>query len=304
MTTGQITVCAPDRLHLGEGGRWVDSRLVAVDIISGRLLELGPDSAVPLRVLAALDTPLGAVAPVAGAPATWIAAAGTGIALLGPSDHRHWLGRPAGCASRMRMNDGAADPTGSFWATSMAHDAAPGAGAVYRVDPAGNITQALDGITIPNGPAFSLDGTTMYLADSASGTVTRFPVDPTTGQLGSPSPFLGFGAGQGSPDGMTIDCEGNLWVALWGAGAVHRYRPDGTLDRIVEVPARQPTSVCLGAPHGRRLYITTASYSLDPAGPLDGAVLALDVDIPGPPAAMFRPRLGAAAGYPFREDHT
>ena len=84
---------------------------------------------------------------------------------------------------------------------------------------------------------------------------------------------------------MTVDAAGHLWVAFWGGHAVRRYRPDGTLDREIRLGAAQPTSVCLGGPDLRRLFITTAAYGLATPGPLDGALLAVDVDIAGLPAA-------------------
>ena len=80
---------------------------------------------------------------------------------------------------------------------------------------------------------------------------------------------------------MTVDIEGALWVALWGGRAVHRYRPDGSLDRVIEVPAAQPTSVCLGGTSGRRLFITSATVGLADPGPEDGAIFSVIVDVPG-----------------------
>ncbi|MYS75621.1 SMP-30/gluconolactonase/LRE family protein, partial [Streptomyces sp. SID5926] len=102
---------APDRLELGEGIRWADGRLVCVDILTGRLLTPDGDGTAPLRTLARLDVPLGAVAPVAGRPGTWIAAAGTGICLLTTGTDPEWLADPERSApTAMRMNDGCADP--------------------------------------------------------------------------------------------------------------------------------------------------------------------------------------------------
>ncbi|WP_406162581.1 SMP-30/gluconolactonase/LRE family protein [Streptomyces canus] len=249
--------------ELAEGGRWFDGRYVYVDILSGRLLELRDDTE-PTR-LAGLDVPLGAVeyftgpgvkgrltafAPVHGRPDTWIAAAGTGIALLTPDGALDWLDRPEDRTPfPSRMNDGVADPAGRFWAGSMAYDGTPGAGSLYRTDPDGTVARVLDGLTIANGPAFTADGTTMYLADTAAGTILRCRTDPLSGDLlGSPETFAHLRDDEGSPDGMTVDAEGCLWVALWGAGAVRRYHPDGHLLHTLTVPAPHPTSVCLPPP--------------------------------------------------------
>ncbi|NUP44814.1 MAG: SMP-30/gluconolactonase/LRE family protein [Streptomyces sp.] len=275
----------PDRLELGEGIRWTGSRIVLVDILAGRLLAAPDDPTAPLTELARLPVPLGAVAPVSGRPGTWIAAAGTGICLLAPDGSPSWLARPEDGAPRaLRMNDASADPAGRFWAGSMAYDADEGAGSLFRVDHDGTVTRVLDGITVPNGPAFTADGATLYLADSARGIVRRHPVDPATGELGAPEPFLT--VDDGSPDGMTVDVEGAVWIAVWGSGTVRRHLPDGRLDRTLRLPVSQPAGVCL---REDVLHITTARVGLTAPGPLDGALFTARVDVPGTPAAAYRP---------------
>lgn len=285
-----------DRLELGEGARWVDGRLVLVDIPSGRLLADDGRGSGPLEVLAELSVPLGAVAPVHAAPGVWIAAAGTGVCVLPNDRDITWIAQADPDASTpMRVNDAVADAHGRLWFGTMAYDTTEGAGSLYRVERDGSTMRVLDGITIPNGPAFSEDGTRMYLADSARGTVHGYAVDTTTGELGEPVLFADFaGAADaagitGGPDGMTVDVEGGVWIANWGGSAVRRYLPDGTPDRVVELSAVQPASVCLGGDDGRTLYITTATYGLDSPGPDDGAVLTVRVDVPGFAAAAFRP---------------
>lgn len=277
--------------ELAEGGRWVDGRYVYVDILSGRLFELEDRTRAAPRQLAQLNVPLGAVAPVADRPGTWIAAAGTGIALLTADGAQEWLDRPEDRTPVAgRMNDGAADPAGRFWAGSMAYDATRGAGSLYRTDPDGTVTRVLDGLTIANGPAFTADGTTMYLADTAVGTILRCRVDPVSGELSDRlDTFARFRDGEGSPDGMTVDAEGCLWVAVWGAGAVRRYHPDGRLLRSVTVPAPHPTSVCLH-PDDERLFVTTARYGVKRPTETSGAVLGLPVSTRGTAACSWRDR--------------
>jgi sugar lactone lactonase YvrE len=184
----------------------------------------------------------------------------------------------------MRMNDAVADPSGRFWAGSMSYGADEGAGSLYRVDHDGTVTRVLDGITVPNGPAFTADGTTMYLADSARGIVRRYPVDPGTGELATPEPFVT--VVDGSPDGMVVDVEGAVWVAVWGSGTVRRYLPNGRLDRTLRLPAHRPAGVCLKEDV---LYVTTARVGLTDPGPYDGALFTARVEVPGSPAAAYRP---------------
>ncbi|MFJ6771881.1 SMP-30/gluconolactonase/LRE family protein [Kitasatospora sp. NPDC091257] len=284
---GQVDVWAAGDHELAEGARWIDGRLVYVDILAGRLLEVpgltGPRTP---REIARLDVPLGAVAPVGGRPGHWIAAAGTGIALLGPDGSPDWLARPEdGSPVPTRMNDGVCDPHGRFWAGSMPYDGTPGAGSLYRTDHDGSVHRVLDGMTIVNGPAFNSTGNLLYVADSAAGVIHRYALDPD----GNPTDHAEFTrtADGGSPDGMTVDTDGCLWVAIWGHGAVHRYHPDGTHLTTLRLPARQPTSVCL-TPTGGHLLITTARHGLDhPAGP-DGSVLRAPVAAAAPPARAYR----------------
>ncbi|MDH6133696.1 sugar lactone lactonase YvrE [Kitasatospora sp. MAA4] len=275
--------------ELGEGARWIDGRLVYVDILAGRLLEVadlpGPRTS---RELLRLDVPLGAVAPIGGRPGHWIAAAGTGIALLDPDGRLNWLARPEDRSPvPTRMNDGACDPHGRFWAGSMAYDATPGAGSLYRTDRDGSVHRVLDGMTIVNGPAFTSTGDLLYVADSAAGVIHRCTLDPDGNPTGREE-FTRVTAG-GSPDGMTIDTDGCLWVAIWGHGTVHRYHPDGTRLATLQLPASQPTSVCL-TPTGGRLLVTTARHGLTNPGRRDGSVLSLPAEATAPPACAYQPR--------------
>ncbi|MEV4639680.1 SMP-30/gluconolactonase/LRE family protein [Actinoplanes sp. NPDC049548] len=267
-----VTALTDDRLELGEGSRWTGDRLVLVDIPAGRLLAAREPDGRPasLTELARLPEPLAAVAPVADRPGAWLAATGTGFALL-DSDGVRPVAAPEPVTQRpWRMNDAVADHAGRFWAGSMACDQSPGCGALYRLDPDGSVRTVLTGLTIANGPAFSPDGRTMYLSDTPLGHIDRFDVDPDTGELGARRPFVRLDPERGAPDGLTVDADGFLWVALFGGGAVHRYRPDGELDRRITVPARQPTSVCLA---GTTLVVTSGRGGLEEPGPQDGAVL-------------------------------
>ncbi|MFD4643397.1 SMP-30/gluconolactonase/LRE family protein [Lentzea sp. NPDC058436] len=266
-----------DQLELGEGARWINGRLVVVDLLAGRVLETRGDVPGPFEEIASLPVPVGAVAPVRGTDEL-IAASGTGAGILHAPQQETFAGEG------MRINDAVADPSGRFWVTTMAYDTEPGTGALHRM---GSPSPVLKGLTIPNGPAFSPDGTLLYLADSARGVVHRFDVD-SDGDLGGRRVFVH--TPHQTPDGMTTDIAGNVWIAFWGASVVRRYRPDGRLDREITLPARQPTSVCLGGPGLTRLFVTTATYGLRRPSLHDGALFAVDVDVPGRPADEFVPQ--------------
>ncbi|MFS8098591.1 SMP-30/gluconolactonase/LRE family protein [Lentzea alba] len=264
-----------EQLELGEGARWIDGRLVVVDLLAGRVLATRGDVPAPFQEIAKLPVPVGAVAPIKDSD-DLMAAKGTGAGLLDGPQAETFAGED------MRVNDAVADPAGRFWVTTMAYNTEPGTGALHRV---GSPSPVLKGLTIPNGPAFSPDGRLMYLADSARGIVHRFDVQD--GEIGARRVFLH--TPHSIPDGMTTDVAGNVWIAFWGSSVVRRYRPDGRLDQEVRLPARQPTSVCLGGPDMARLFITTAKYGLRRPTLHDGALFATDVNIPGRPANAFVP---------------
>jgi sugar lactone lactonase YvrE len=285
--TGQVSLWIAGGYDLAEGARWVADRLVYVDILSGRLFEVSGTEPDAPRLLADLSVPLGAVAPLRDAPGDWIVAAGTGIALLRADGALEWLDRPEdGGATETRMNDAVCDPAGRFWAGSMAYDETEGAGSLYRTDPDGTVRKVLDGLTIVNGPTFDLDGTNIYFADTPTGKIFRASVDPATGDLGEPEIFVRIPDGEGAPDGMTIDEEGFLWIALWGGNAIRKYAPNGTVAAHIPVPAEQPTSVCL-VPGGGRLFVTTAAVGLNNPPETSGAILSVKVNSAGRPAQAF-----------------
>ncbi|MEV8592983.1 SMP-30/gluconolactonase/LRE family protein [Streptomyces sp. NPDC052012] len=272
---GTFAPVTPDRLELGEGPRLLsDGSVVLVDILTGRLLRLPEDDTAPLLELAHLAQPLGAIAPLGGSgpgPRGWAAATGMAFAVLDESGKTirtvPVAPQPGG---PQRMNDAVCDPAGRMWAGTMAYDATPGAGALHRWNTDGSVTCVLKGLTVPNGPAFSPDGRTLYLADSAAGTVEAFSVDPDTAELSYRRPVFRIDPQVGSPDGMTVDSEGCIWSAIWGGSQIRRYSPEGRLLQTVDVPALQPSAVCLT---GQHLVVTTAAYGLADPGPWDGAVL-------------------------------
>lgn len=183
-----------------------------------------------------------------------------------------------------RMNDGACDRAGRFFAGTKAEDDEPGVGALYRLDPDGLVTQVIGGVTISNGLGWSPDERLMYYADTPTGRVDVFDYDPATGSPAGRRPFATIDKPGASPDGLTVDAEGGVWVALWGGSAVHRYTPDGRLDRVLDIPAVNVTSCAFGDRGLDTLYVTTA------AGPdADrGALYSCLAGVTGQPAHPYR----------------
>ena len=189
-------------------------------------------------------------------------------------------------SSGIRMNDGGCDPDGRFYAGSMAYDQAPGAASLYRLDPDGDVAVVLEGVTVSNGLEWSPDGSRMYYNDTATHQVAVFDYDDVGG-LTARRVFVEL-EGQRSPDGLTVDAEGGVWVAVFGAGVVHRYRSDGRLDLIVEVDAKQVSACTFGGENLDRLYITTSREGQEPGeDPLAGSLFSVVPCVAGMPAREF-----------------
>jgi sugar lactone lactonase YvrE len=191
----------------------------------------------------------------------------------------------------MRMNDGKCDSAGRFYAASMAFAATPGAGALLRLDPDGSVHEVESGVTIGNGLAWTADARTFYYVDTPCAGVDVFAVDPATGDLSDKRRLVDIDTSLGHPDGMCIDDEGALWVALWGGSAVHRYSPDGELLGTIELPVTNVTCPAFGGDGYDELYITTAAprhSGSDANEPLGGALFRVRPGVTGPPPNPFR----------------
>jgi sugar lactone lactonase YvrE len=260
----------------GEGPVWSDrwGGLRWVDMLAGDVLSLESDGTVLRRhvggVAAALRPRRGGGAVIAVERGfTLEDADGT----LTPLD-------PVWSDPGVRMNDGGCDPDGRFWCGSMAYDQAPGGAALYRLDPDGAVHTVLEGVTISNGLDWSPDGSLAYYDDTATHRVDVFDYDRVTG-LTARRPFVRL-PDDGNPDGLTVDAEGGVWVALFEGGAVHRYTPAGVLDVVVELPTAQVTACTFGGPRLDRLYVTTSREGMAPDDdPLAGALFSAAVGVAG-----------------------
>jgi len=156
------------------------------------------------------------------------------------------------------LNDGTADSHGRLWIGSVAADRSASRGHLYCVDVDGTRHLAATGFALSNGMAWDRATASLLHVDSLARTVWRHRVDARTGEVVGSEPALRLADDDGLPDGIALDAERHLWVAVYGRGEVRRHRPDGTVDLVVDVPTGQVTSVALGGPDGRELLITTA----------------------------------------------
>ncbi|WP_051781800.1 MULTISPECIES: SMP-30/gluconolactonase/LRE family protein [unclassified Streptomyces] len=263
--------CAPVPGRLTEGPVWHAGRadLLWVDITAGlvhraRLVARDDDSGLPdlgPRTTVGFDRPVGAVAPCASGGL--VVAAGTSFLRVDEAGVVTEFAHPAipDDGTPRRMNDAKCDPAGRLLAGTMAYDATPGAGTLYRLDPDGTVTTVLSPVTISNGLGWSPDGRLVYYADSPTRRVDVFDHDPATGALSARRTFADTGPA-GLPDGLAVDTEGRVWVAVWGAGQVRAYTPDGALHAVVTVPASQVSSCAFAGPDLDLLMITTAADGL------------------------------------------
>jgi sugar lactone lactonase YvrE len=184
-----------------------------------------------------------------------------------------------------RLNDGKADATGRLWAGTMSKRREPGRAALYRLDADGELTVALPAQTLANGLGWSPDDEAMYFIDSVEQRVDVLDFDAAAGTLSARRPLCAIDPADGLPDGLTVDAEGGVWVALFGGGCVRRYAPDGALEEVVPLPTSNPTSLAFGGEGLDELYVTTARHKLTPeqlAGePLAGALLRLRPGVRG-----------------------
>ena len=276
--------------ELGEGATWdaAAARLISVDIMRGRVHVFDPQTSTARTI--AVGQPVGAAVPHRG-----------GGLMLAVRDGFARLDLDTGAMTfvahveldrpDLRMNDGACDAAGRFWAGTMALDERPGAGALYRLDPDGSTHTMLTGVGISNGIDWSLDGTVMYYVDSLTQRLDRFDFDLRTGSIANRRTLVAIDPSEGTPDGLTVDSHGAIWLALWGGWAVRRYLPDGTLDRVLPVPVMCPTTCAFGGPDLDDLYITSATIRLSAderrQQPLAGAILRHRPGVSGRPAHAF-----------------
>ncbi len=264
---------------------WIDTRPGLVHRFSpadraDRVMEIGQ--------------PLGAVALAAQGGLIVAMEAGFGLIPAGAAGPQRVIEVERDIGGR-RVNDGRCDGAGRFWAGSMAWDRTVGAGTLYRLEAVGGAlvpSPVLGGITIANGIDWSPDGTLMYYVDSPTQRIDVFDFDVHAGTLANRRGFAAIAQQDGLPDGLVVDADGGVWLALFGGSCVRRYLPSGRVDREVRLPVSGVTSAGFGGRDLTDLYITSASLDLATGRPtLPAPAGGIFVCRPGPrgkPANRFR----------------
>ncbi|MFF8590401.1 SMP-30/gluconolactonase/LRE family protein [Streptomyces sp. NPDC015220] len=277
----EFEVAVRAQAELGEGPTWdpAAGRLIWIDILSSRVHTYDP--ATGHRTVRATGQHVGAAKPRAGGGL--VLNLRDGVGLLDPDGAFRWLHHDP--VPGRRGNDAAVAPDGSLWAGTMRYDEALGGGTLSRLTGDGTAETVLTGVTVSNGTGWSPDGRLMYYVDTPTRRIDVFDFDGerATGRRA----LAQVEEGAGYPDGLTVDAEGCVWVALWDGGAVRRYTPQGELDRVVRLPVPRATACAFGGPALTDLYITTARTGLTAPHPLAGSVLVVPNAGEGLPQPSF-----------------
>ncbi|MEU1848656.1 SMP-30/gluconolactonase/LRE family protein [Streptomyces sp. NPDC019990] len=283
--TAPCEVAVRAEAELGEGPTWdaATGRLLWIDILGSRVHTYDP--ATGHRTVRRTDQHVGAVKPRVGGGL--VLNLRDGIGLLGADSDTdadggfRWLHHEP--VPGRRANDAAVAPDGTLWAGTMRYDEAPGGGTLSRITGDGSVEVVLDDVAVSNGTGWSPDGRLMYYVDSPTRRVDVF--DYANGKASGRRTLAEIEEGAGFPDGLTVDAEGCVWVALWEGAAVRRYTPDGELDRVIPLPVPRVTACAFAGPDLTDLYITTARVGLASPPPLSGSVLV----VPGAGKGLAQP---------------
>lgn len=265
--------------RLGEGPVW-DHRtgvLAWVDILAGLVHLTDPITGVTTSI--PVGTDVGAVALTG--ESGYLLAVRHGFALL-EGDTTETTNHVIE-ADGQRMNDGALDPAGRFVAGSITDDRTP-SGALYVRDLDGDVRVLFDGVTVSNGLAWSASGDRLFYVDSPLQRIDVMDYDVASGSAANRRPWAAVPVEEGIPDGLTIDTDGCLWLALWGGGKVLRFSPEGEVIGEVRLPVSRVTSCAFGGARLDRLFITTAAVGAsadDPSRPHDGALFVVETGSTG-----------------------
>jgi sugar lactone lactonase YvrE len=275
--------------QIGEGPVWDSTRglLLWVDITGKLIHEYDPrtgyDTSFPVPV------PVGAVALRSGGGLVLAMEDGFWLWEQRARDLKRFVAVEEDKPEN-RMNDGKVDPGGRFWAGTMAYDERRDHAALYRLDPNGKVATVISPVSLSNGIDWSLDSTVMYYADTLAHSVDAFDFDLGTGAIANRRVLIEVPSSEGGPDGLCVDAEGFIWLAVWGSSEVRRHTPEGKLAARIRLPVTQVSSVAFGGDDLGDLYITSAAKNLT------------DEDLRSQPHAggLFRCRPGIKGREPNR----
>ncbi len=249
---------------LGEGPVWDTGQreLMWVDIERGEIHFTNPEDGSDRKM--EMGVKIGMAVP--STDGKIIVALKNGLAFIGDDGSPVIFADPEAGLPNNRFNDGKCGPDGRLWVGSMDMDTEPrkDAGSLYRLDRDLTLARCLTGVTVSNGIAWAPDGLTMYYIDSPTYTVAAFDYDLQSGAISRRRTVIEVPTGHGTPDGMSVDVEGMLWIAHWDGGNVSRWDPaSGRMIEMIRVAAPRTTSCAFGGPGLDILYITTARIGLD-----------------------------------------
>jgi sugar lactone lactonase YvrE len=245
----------------GEGPVWDErrGRLLSMDMLAGALLATDPSTGDTSRH--DLPSPVAAMARPTADGDRWLVVGEREVLLADADLARFERIGELPVRAGVRANEGGCDPSGRLYVGTMAYDQTPGAGDLFVRQLDGVVEVALPGVTISNGLSFGPEPSTAYYVDTATQALVQLHLD-ARGHVASQRTVADVPEPVGAPDGLTVDAEGGIWVALWGGSAVHRYTPDGVLDVRIELPVPQVTACAFGGPGLRELFITTSREAL------------------------------------------
>lgn len=287
----KVACIADTKCSLGEGPLWDDRarQLYWVDIKAPAIWRYDPATGatrswpMPHRIGAIALRQNGAL----------VAALKPGFAFVDLDSNRiEIIARPEPDMPDNRLNDGACDAKGRFWAGSMDDMEKAPSGHLYRLNPDRTVARFEAGFVVTNGVRWSNDGKRLYFVDSAARTIWAYAFDMATGTPGSRELFAKLPDDEGYPDGLCVDAEDHVWSAHWAGARITRYRPDGAKDRVIEIPAPNVTSCCFGGEDFATLYVTTARVGVDDKAlaraPQTGGVFAvIGLGVKGQPSPRF-----------------
>lgn len=270
---------------VGEGPLWDDAnrKLLWIDVLGRKVFIFDPETSKNAEY--SINKHVGAVA--LSASEKILVAAQDEFLWLDPIDSSTSTIRKMFNDERFRFNDGKVDARGRFVIGTMGYEPQPGTASLYSYSYPHSFETIINGVGLSNGMCWSQDNEAFFYIDTLTSEVSRFDYDIETGKVGNRSSFIKFEKGYGSPDGMTIDIEGNLWVGFWGGGCIRRISSTGKILQEIKLPVSRVTSATFGGRSLNQLFITTASYQLSPAElkeePLAGSLFVLDTDTQGLP---------------------